>query len=44
MKSLKLENTRIVATVNSGMLAIALLSFCVASTMPSSVAADPVGP
>ena len=44
MKSLELEDTRIVATVNFGMLAIALLSFCVASTMPSTVAADPVGP
>ena len=44
MRSLDLENTWIVATVNSGMLAIALLSFCVASTIPSSVAADPVGP
>jgi hypothetical protein len=44
MKSLDLENTRIVAAVNSGMLAIVLLSFCLASTMPSSVAANPVGP
>ena len=44
MKSLDLENTWIIASVNSGMLAIALLSFCVASTIPSSVAADPVGP